>query len=87
MALGGVADHDELGVVALGQEDLFDDGVGVLCFVEEEIVGVDLRLGEGPDFQVVVVVEADRAAGEVLEIRPGLVGEGHDVRGELGMEA
>ncbi|MFF5279828.1 hypothetical protein [Streptomyces sp. NPDC000133] len=24
--LGGVADHDELGVVALGVEDLFDDG-------------------------------------------------------------
>ena len=41
--LGGVADHHQLGVVALGEEDLFDDGVGVLGLVEEQEVGVDLR--------------------------------------------
>ncbi|GHH29530.1 hypothetical protein GCM10018780_87700 [Streptomyces lanatus] len=39
--LGGVTDHDELGVVAMGEEDLFDDGIGVLCLVQEQEVGVE----------------------------------------------
>ena len=41
--LGGVADHHQLGVAALVEEDLLDDGVGVLGLVEQEEVGVDLR--------------------------------------------
>jgi hypothetical protein len=36
-------------VAALLVEDVFDDRVGVLSFVEEEEVGVDLGLGQGPD--------------------------------------
>ena len=84
--LGGVADHDELGVVALAEEDLFDDGVGVLGLVQQQEVGVDPGLGEGPHFQVVVVVEADRAVVGVLQVAPGFAGEGHDVGGELGVQ-
>lgn len=72
--LGGVADHDQLGVVALGEEDLLDDGVGVLGLVEEQEVGFDLRTREGPDFQVVVVIEADGAVVGVLQVHPGFAG-------------
>jgi hypothetical protein len=39
--LGGVADHDQLGVTALGFEDPLQDGVGVLGLVEEKEVGLD----------------------------------------------
>jgi hypothetical protein len=46
--LGGVADHDQLGVVALGGEDLFDHGVGVLGFVQQQVVGGDFRFGQDP---------------------------------------
>ncbi len=84
--LGGVADHDQLGVVALGEEDLFDDGVGVLGFVQQQEVGVDTRPGQGPDLQIVVVVEADSAVVGVLQTGPRLVGERHDVGGEVGVE-
>jgi hypothetical protein len=64
--LGGVADHDQLGVVPLGGEDVFEDGVGVLGFVEEEEVCLDLRPGQGPHFQVVIMLEADHSALGVL---------------------
>lgn len=57
--LGGIADHNELRVVALGGEDLFQDGVGVLGLVQEQEVGADARLGQGQHLQVVVVFEAD----------------------------
>lgn len=70
--LGGVADHDELGVRALGGEDLLQDRVGVLCFVEEEEVGFDSWPGQSPHLQVVVVFEADCAAVGVLQVGPGL---------------
>jgi hypothetical protein len=39
-------------------EDLLKHRVGVLGFVEEQEVGVDLRFGQGPHLQVVVVLEA-----------------------------
>jgi hypothetical protein len=86
--LGGVADHDQLGVIALVKDDLFDDGVGVLGLVQEQEVGFDARTGEGPDLEVVVVVEADGAVvlGGVLQVVPRLAGERHDVGGELGVE-
>jgi hypothetical protein len=58
--LGRVADHDELGMVALAEEDLFDDRVGVLSLVPEQEVGLDARPGESPDLQTVVVLETDR---------------------------
>lgn len=84
--LGRVADHDQLGVLALGEEDLFDHGVGVLGLVEQQEARVDAGLGEGPDFEVVVVVEADGAVVGVLRVGPGFAGERHDVGGELGVE-
>jgi hypothetical protein len=34
--LGRVADHNELGVHTLSEEDLFGDGVGVLGLVQEK---------------------------------------------------
>lgn len=73
-------------MVALGEEDLFDDGVGVLGFVQEQEIGVDPGLGEGPDFQVVVVFEPDRAVVGVLQVGPGLAGERHDVVSEFGVQ-
>lgn len=84
--LGGVADHDQLGVVALGEEDLFDDGVGVLGLVQEQEVGVDAGPGERPDLQIVVVVESDGAVLKVLQVGPGFAGERHEVGGEFGVE-
>lgn len=84
--LGGVADHHQLGVAPLVEENLLDDGIGVLGLVQQEKVCVDLRLGESPNFQVVVVIEADRAVVGVLEVGPGLTGEGDDVGGELGVQ-
>lgn len=85
--LGGVSDHDELGVVALGVEDLFDDGVGVLGFVEEEEVRGDSRFGQCPDLEVVVMVEADGAGVGVLEVGPCCAGEGQDQGGEFAVVA
>ncbi len=82
-----VTDHDELGVAALGQEDVFDDRIGVLCLVQQEKVGVEPRPGECPDFQVVVVVETDGAAVGVLQVGPGFAGERHDVVGKFSMAA
>jgi hypothetical protein len=64
--LGGVADHHELSVVALGEEDLLDDGVGALGLVQEEEAGIDTRLGQGPHLEVAVVVEAHRAVVAAL---------------------
>lgn len=76
--LGGVADHDQLGVHALVGEDLLDHRVGVLRFVQEQVVGMDLRLGQGPHFQVVVVLEADHAFVGILQVLPGLAGVRED---------
>lgn len=80
------AGHDQLGVVALGGEDVLEDGVGVLGLVEEKVVGVDSRAGQCPDFEVVVVVEAHHAGVGVLEVGPGFAGERQYHVGELGVE-
>ncbi len=72
---------------ALSQEDPFDDGIGVLGLVQEQEVGFDLRLSEGPNLEVVIVVEAHRAVIEVLQVSPRFAGEGHDVVGELSEQA
>lgn len=80
--LGGIADHDQLGVVALAGEDGFQDGVGVLGLVEEEVVGVDDGLGQGPDLQVVVVGEAQGSRVGMLNVGPCLLGVGQDGFGQ-----
>ncbi|GHH42065.1 hypothetical protein GCM10018775_26210 [Streptomyces umbrinus] len=82
--LGRVADHHQLGVAALSGEDPLKDGIGVLGFVKEEEVGPDLRFGQGPHLQVVVVIEAHHTFLGILQICPGLSDERHDCVGELG---
>ena len=47
--------------VALGVQDAFEDGVGVLGFVQQEVVGPEDGGGQGPHLQVVIVREADDA--------------------------
>lgn len=74
-------------MVALGVEDLFDDGVGVLSFVEEEEVRRDSRFGQCPDLEVVVMVEADGTGVGVLQVIPGFVGERQDQCGEFAVVA
>ncbi len=54
-------------MIALGVEDLLYDGVGVLGFVEEEEVRRDVRFGQRPDLEVVVMVETDDAGVGVLQ--------------------
>ena len=73
-------------MVALVEEDLFDDGVGVLGLVQEQEVAVDAGAGEGPQFQVVVVVEADRGAVGVAQVVPGFAGVRQDERGEFAVQ-
>ncbi|GAA4014368.1 hypothetical protein GCM10022384_68020 [Streptomyces marokkonensis] len=87
----------ELGAVEAGH-DVFGaapvvDGLGgvadhgVLGLVQEQEVGVDLRLGEGPDLEVVVVAEADGAFVGVLQVQPRLAGERDEVGGEFCVQA
>jgi hypothetical protein len=69
----------------LSGEDLFQDRVGVLCFVEEEKVGVDPWFGQGPHLQVVVMLETDHTLLGVLQVSPCLVGKWQDDLGEPGV--
>jgi hypothetical protein len=61
-----VTDHDDLGVGPLGGNDALEDRVGVLGFIQQEVVGPDPWLGQRPHLQVVVVSEADDAGMRCL---------------------
>jgi hypothetical protein len=84
--LGRVADHHQLAVGALGAEDLFNNWVGVLGLVEQQEVRFDPGLGQGPDLQVVVVVEADDAFLRVLDVFPCPMGVRQYSVDELGVQ-
>lgn len=64
--LSGVADHDQLSVGALSSKHVFQDRVGVLCFVEEEKIGVDPWLSQGPHLQVMIMLETDESLIGIL---------------------
>lgn len=83
---GRVADHDQLGVLALGEEDLFDDGIGVLGLVQQQEIGLNAGPGKSPDLEAVIVVEANGAVVRVLQVGPGFAGERHDVGGKFGVQ-
>lgn len=83
--LSRVADHDDLGVFLLGEDDVLEDRVGVLGFVQQQEAGLEDGLGQGPHLEVVVVLEADRARRGVLQILPDFRGVRQEQVGEFGV--
>jgi hypothetical protein len=69
-------------VVALEVQDVVEGRVGVLCFVEQDVVGSDVRVGQLPYLQVVVVFHLEFAASGIPDIVPGAVGIGQHRGGQ-----
>ncbi len=79
--LAPVADEYPLGVV-LVVDDASDDGVGVLCLVQKDVVVlVQPRVGQSPDLEVAVVGDPKLPVNRG-DVFPCASGEWHDDRCE-----